>query len=143
MFICNLNLGYLSGLLDFQGISDTRPDGELAANVAETHACAENHTGNPGAHRHALLSDARSHHILPSGSIQQSSTDGWAGRRGNELGLHSQDTAHANQTNSAREEEAGRGAVDQVPEDGVREGEGEGGLGGRLPGESPLEDIRH
>lgn len=142
MFICKLNLNISWACLGFQGISDTRPDGELATNVAKAYACAENDTGNPSAHCHALLGDASPHYILPPSSIQESSANCWPGRGGNKLGFHSQDPAHANQANGACEEEAGGSAVDQVPEDGVCEREGERGLRGRLPGESTLENTR-
>lgn len=45
----------------------------------------------------------------------------------------------AGDADGARHQQAGDRSVDQVPEDGVDEGEGDGDLGSRVPGEFALE----
>lgn len=61
--------------LGFQGISGDSSDGELATNVAKTHTGAENHTGNPGAYRDALLGNFCTQRILPASTIEKCSPD--------------------------------------------------------------------
>lgn len=119
-------------------ISNARSDGKLTANVSKAHARAENDTGNPSANRNALLCDACTQHILQSCSIQKTGTKCWAGRCGHKLWLEAKNHSHTGQANGGREDEAGRGAVNQVPKNGVREREGQRCLCGRFPRESPL-----
>jgi hypothetical protein len=79
--------------------------------------------------------------MLPPSSIQKCGAKGRAIGHGNQLWLQSQHHAHSGQSNRGGEEEAGRGAVDQVPEYRVRKGKGQGGLGSRLPRETSLERL--
>lgn len=79
--------------------------------------------------------------MLPTSAIQQCGTKGRTVGGRDQLWLQSQNQAHSGQPNRGGEEEAGRGAVDEVPEDGVCEGKGQRGLGGRLPWESSLERL--
>lgn len=76
--------------------------------------------------------------MLPTSTIQQCGAKGRAVGGRDQLRLQSQNNAHSGQPHRGGEEEAGRGAVDQVPEDGVCEGKGQGGLSGGLPWESSL-----
>lgn len=120
-------------------ISAARTDSKLAANISKAHAGAENDTSNPNTNSQAFLCNASAQHTFQSCSLQDTGAKRGSSRCRYKLWLETENSSHASQANDGGEDETGRGAINQVPKNGVGKSEGQRCLRGGLPGKFPLE----
>ena len=116
---------------------------QLPADVTKTDASAEENAGYPGAHGNAFLCDAYCQRELLGRAIQAKRGRRAAGRCWHQLRLQTQEKSHSSQSHSHREEKSGSRAINQIPQDGIGQGEGHGGLRGRFPRKSSLNPCQY
>ena len=105
--------------------------GQPPSNVAKAYAGAEQHARDPCTHDDTFLRNAGIPNISLCGCILSCDRRRCRGSRGgNNIRVDVKKSQHAGQTNNRGEHKAGLGAIDEVPQDRIGEGQGKGNLKG-------------
>jgi hypothetical protein len=115
-------------------------DLQPTTNISKRNSTNKQNTSNPSSHTHTLERKSTQHEILPFNRIcrsigHMSKRVDVCGMRGRyQVWIDGEQETGACESDGGGEDEAGAGAVEEVPDSWVCKGEGEAELEGGLPG---------